>query len=377
MKKCFALFAFIVIGFDVSAQYTLRIIVNDMATKKYDDIYVAGDFNNWNPHSDSCKMKLFGATRRIYVLRDIAAGTYNFKFTRGTWEKVETSAKGEDIENHSVQVSGDTSLTFFVAGWKDDFPDKPKPNTTTAQVQVLDTAFYMPQLDRKRRIWIYLPKNYNLLKSKYFPVLYMQDGQNLFNEQTAFASEWGVDECLDTLQKQLNKDCIVVGIDNGGDKRMTEYNPYDDKKYGKGEGDLYLDFLVQTLKPFIDAHFRTQKDKAHTFIAGSSMGGLISMYAIAKYPDVFGTAGVFSPAFWIAPQLYTDLQQTKWKDSHTVFFYAGKKETDDMIPDMQHIEELLNGTKYFNTTELIFPLGQHKEEYWRKAFPIFYQKLMQ
>jgi len=377
MKKYIALLALVIVCSHASAQYTLRIIVNDVATKKYDDVYVAGDFNNWNPHNDSAKMKLFGAKRKIYVLRDVAAGTYNFKFTRGTWDKVETSAKGEDVENHSVELSSDTSITFFVAGWKDDFPEKPKPNTASAQVQVLDTAFVIPQLGRTRKIWIYLPKDYNLLRSKYFPVLYMHDGQNLFNEQTAFAGEWGVDECLDTLQQKLNKDCIVVGIDNGGDKRMNEYNPYDDKKFGAGEGDLYLDFIVQTLKPFIDGHFRTQKDKTHTFIAGSSMGGLISMYAIQKYPEVFGTAGVFSPAFWVAPQLYTDLQNTKWKDSHTVFFYAGKKEGDDMVPDMQRIEELLNSTKHFNTTELIYPLGQHKEEYWRKAFEVFYRRIMQ
>lgn len=377
MKKIVILFVLYIVCINASAQFTVRIIVNDMATKKQDDIYVAGDFNNWNPHDDACKMKLFGATRRIYVLKDVAAGTYNFKFTRGSWDKVETSSKGEDIENHTVEVNADTSLTFFVAGWKDDFPDKPKPNTASAQVQVLDTAFVMPQLGRTRKIWIYLPKNYNLLRNKYFPVLYMHDGQNLFNEQTAFAGEWGVDECLDSLQQKLNKDCIVVGIDNGGDKRMNEYNPYDNKKYGQGEGDLYLDFIVQTLKLFIDSHFRTQKDRQHTFIAGSSMGGLISMYAIKKYPDVFGAAGVFSPSFWITPQLYTDLQNTKWKDTHTIFFYAGKKEGDDMVPDMQYIEELLSGTKYFNTTELIYPLGQHKEEYWRKAFPVFYQKLMQ
>ncbi|CAN5605984.1 alpha/beta hydrolase-fold protein [soil metagenome] len=377
MKKCILLLVLYIVSISVSAQFTVRIIVNDVATKKLDDIYIAGDFNSWNPHDDANKMKLFGATRKVYVLKDIAAGTYNFKFTRGSWEKVETSAKGEDIENHTVEVSADTSMTFFVAGWKDDFPDKPKPNTASAQVQILDTAFFIPQLSRTRKIWIYLPKNYNLLKSKYFPVLYMQDGQNLFNEQTAFSGEWGVDECLDTLQSKLNKDCIVIGIDNGGDKRMNEYNPYEDKKFGKGEGDLYLDFIAQTLKPFIDNRFRTQKDRQHTFIAGSSMGGLISMYAIKKYPDVFGAAGVFSPSFWIAPQLYTDLENTKWKDVHGVFFYAGKKEGDDMVPDMMNIEKLLESTKYFNTTELIFPLGQHKEEYWRKAFEVFYRKLMQ
>lgn len=376
MKKFFAAVIILFVVYSAHAQFTVRVIITDVATKKGDDIYVAGDFNSWNPHDDAYKMKIFGATRRIYVFKDVAAGTFSFKFTRGSWDKVETSSKGEDVQNHEVSISSDTTFSYFIAGWHDDFPDKPKQNTASAQVQVMDTAFFMPQLNRSRRIWIYLPKNYNLLRSKNFPVLYMQDGQNLFNEQTAFAGEWGIDECLDTLQQQLQRDCIVVGIDNGGDKRMTEYNPYDNDKFGKGEGNAYVDFLVKTLKPFIDTHYRTLKDKEHTFIAGSSMGGLISLYAIKKYPDVFGSAGIFSPAFWIAPQLNTDLGNTKWTGMHRFFFYAGKKESDYEVDDMQRIEKLLGGSDQVQVTELIFPLGQHKEEYWRKAFDTFYRWLL-
>lgn len=357
------------------AQYTLRLIVTDVATQKGADIYVAGDFNKWNPGDYNYKMKVFGATRKVFVFNNIAAGKFTFKFTRGSWERVEASAKGADIENHEVELTGDTSLSFSIAGWKDDFPDKPKPNTATAQVQVLDTAFFIPQLNRTRRVWVYLPANYNLLKSKIFPVLYMHDGQNLFNEQTAPFGEWGVDECLDSLQRQLKKDCIVVAIDNGGDKRLNEYNPYDNDKYGKGEGGLYVDFLVQTLKPFIDKRFRTQKDAAHTAIAGSSMGGLISLYAVMKYPDVFGNAGIFSPSFWIAPRMFYDIEQMKWKGMHRFFFYAGGKEGDDMVPDMKRVEEILSKATEVQEQEIVMPLGQHNEKYWRQVFDDFYRWL--
>ena len=357
------------------AQYTLRVIVTDAATQKGADIYLAGDFNNWNPGDYNFKMKIFGATRKVFVFKDVAAGKVAFKFTRGSWEKVESTAKGEDVENHEVEVSSDTSLSFSIAGWKDDFPDKPKPNTAGKQVQVLDTAFFMPQLNRYRKVWVYLPANYNLLKGKFFPVLYMHDGQNLFNEQTAFAGEWGVDECLDTLQRQLNKDCIVVGIDNGGEHRMQEYNPYDNEKFGKGEGSQYVDFLVQTLKPFIDKRFRTQKDAAHTVTAGSSMGGLISLYAVIKYPDVFGAAGVFSPAFQVAPRLYLDAQQMKWKTVHRIFFYAGAKESEMMVANMKQMEDALYNSKMIEEQEIIFPLGQHNETYWRQVFDDFYKWL--
>ena len=154
----------------------------------------------------------------------------------------------------------------------------------------------------------------------------MQDGQNLFNDQTAnLHTEWGIDECLDTLEPLLHKDCIVVGIANDTAKRLTEYNPYDNDKYGKEEGKEYLDFIAKTLKPYIDKNYRTLPDVKHTFIAGSSMGALISMYALVDYPDVFGGAGIFSPAFWIAPQIYTDVAKTQLKKQPKIYFYAGEK----------------------------------------------------
>jgi metallo-beta-lactamase class B len=139
---------------------------------------------------------------------------YAFKFTRGSFDKVECASDGRDIADRVLEVNADVSQEFTVAGWKDDYPQRPKPYTASPQVRIIDTAFKIPQLNRTRRIWIYLPKGYTN-SSKNYPVLYMQDGQNLFNEQTAPFGEWGVDECLDTLQKKLGKECIVVGIDNG------------------------------------------------------------------------------------------------------------------------------------------------------------------
>lgn len=376
MKKTFFFFAFLFFAFQLPAQYTLRLVVTDVATKKLDDIYVAGNFNNWNPQDPNYKLKPFGGSRKAIVLKDIPAGTYQFKFTRGSWDKVETTAKGEDIENRMVEVDNDVSVNITIAGWKDDFPDKPKPNTATAQVHVMDTAFFIPQLNRHRRIWIYLPKSYNTTKGKLYPVLYMMDGQNLFNEQTAAFGEWGVDECLDTLQQKTGKECIVVGVDNDAEKRVNEYDPYDSEKYGKGEGKQFADFLANTLKPFIDTQYRTLKDVKHTYIAGSSMGGLISLYAVMKYPQTFGAAGVFSPAFWIAPQMFTDMQQTTWATFPRFYFYAGGKESETMVSDMKKMYNIIAEKHNYDMQEVVYPLGQHNESYWRKEFPNFYKWLM-
>ena len=153
----------------------------------------------------------------------------------------------------------------------------------------------------------------------------MHDGQNLFDEYTAGYGEWGIDEILDKMP--VKDQCIVVGIDHGGEYRITEYDPYD-SKYGKGRGDDYVDFLAKTLKPYIDNNYRTKKDARHTTVAGSSMGGLISAYAVLKYPNVFGNAGVFSPAFWIAPDIYKYAQQAKLPPKTRFYFVCGNIESE-------------------------------------------------
>jgi predicted alpha/beta superfamily hydrolase len=366
-----ALFCMVVIS-NSKGQYTMRLVVNDVATKKQDDIYVAGSFNNWNPKDEKYKLKPFGVSRRAMILKDIAPGKYEFKFTRGGFDKVETTAKGEDVPNHEVTVSEDVAANFNIAGWKDDFPDKPKPNTATAQVQIIDTAFVIPQLKRTRRIWAYLPKEY-AKGSKRYPVIYMQDGQNLFNEQTAAFGEWGIDETLDSVANKSGKQAIIIGIDNGGNKRLTEYNPYDNKDYGKGEGNQYADFLAQTLKPFIDKKFRTLKDSAHTFVAGSSMGALISLYAVVKYPNVFGGAGVFSPAFWTAPAIYDQVQKADFgKGIKRFYFYAGGKESETMVPDMDRMIAIIEKKGNYETRRVMIPIAKHNEQAWRTVFSDFY-----
>jgi predicted alpha/beta superfamily hydrolase len=241
-------------------------------------------------------------------------------------------------------------------------------------VCILDTAFYMPQLNRNRRIWIYLPKTYCSSRKRY-PVLYMQDGQNLFDESTAFAGEWGVDESLDTLAPSVGE-AIVVAIDNGGEKRINEYVPYDTPEHGRGEGIRYLDFIVQTLKPFVDKHYRTKRSAKFTSIAGSSLGGLISFYAMLHYPSRFGAAGVFSPAFWIAPALKTELLQKGKRVKGRLYFYAGKQESAEMLPDMLAVFETLNKYSKAKMTTVIRTEGKHDEASWRKEFPLFFTWLL-
>ncbi len=244
--------------------------------------------------------------------------------------------------------------------------------SASGNVIIIDTAFAIPQLQRSRKIWIYLPAGYSTSKKKY-PVLYMHDGQNVFDSATAYAGEWGVDEFLDSVKL---KESIVVAIDNGLNKRMNEYNPYDSERFGKGEGGLYVDFLVKTLKPYIEKKYRTKKCRKSRFIAGSSMGGLISLYAVLKYPRVFGGAGIFSPAFWVAPKIYDDIQSKGRKVKGKLYFYAGKQEGETMVPYMLKAFEALTSVSRSKISTVIRDEGRHNEATWRKEFPLFYAWLL-
>lgn len=369
-------FYFLLTGICATAQYTARFVVTSVATRPNEDIYISGNFNNWNPKDEQYKLKPFGGNRKSIVIRDLPAGNYAFKFTRGSIDKMECAPDGRDISDRMVEVNADVSNEYRIAGWKDDYPERPKNYTASPRVKIMDTAFSIPQLGRTRRIWIYLPRNYASV-GKAYPVLYMQDGQNLFNDQTAAAGEWGVDECLDTLQTKLGKECIVVGIDHGGDRRMNEYSPYDHFKFGKGEGKQYVDFIATTLKPYIDAHYRTRKGPDYTFVAGSGMGGLISWYTVMQYPDVFGGAGIFSPNFILSPQSFVEAEQFATTQLPKFYFYAGEQEEAGTVASMKKMAAILQKKPKFITRTVVYPLGQFQETYWRREFADFYKWLAQ
>jgi hypothetical protein len=164
-----------------NAQYTVKLVVTSIATKPNDAVYLTGNFNNWNPKDEQYKLKPFGGNRLGIVLKNMAPGNYALKFTQSSFDKVECLPDGRDMNDRILQVNNDIDTSLTIAGWKYDYPEKPKPYTASLQVSIIDTAFNMPQLQTKRRIWIYLHKNY-YQSSQTYPVLYMQDGQNLFNE---------------------------------------------------------------------------------------------------------------------------------------------------------------------------------------------------
>ena len=374
MKRTALSVLLILITFVCFSQHTVQFIISSFPTNTPDSFYIASSFNSWNPQDQNYRFQKDARGNYFFETR-LADGMYEYKITKGAWNKVECKANGGDIQNRSFKLSSDTIINIAVEEWADHFTRKPRRSTASRNVHIIDTAFRMPQLNRVRRIWIYLPPDYNTSDSRY-GVLYMHDGQNVFDDSTSFAGEWGVDELMDSISAK-RKEMIIVGIDHGGAKRINEYCPYDMEKFGKGEGDLYLEFVVKTLKPFIDKNYRTKKDKQDTYVAGSSMGGLISMYAVLKYPKVFGGAGVFSPAFWVGPKIFDDIEKDGKKVNSKIYFYCGGEESETMEPDMMRAFEEMRKVSRSKMETSVRPDGKHTESVWREEFPLFYLWLVE
>jgi predicted alpha/beta superfamily hydrolase len=248
-------------------------------------------------------------------------------------------------------------------------PQAPRAHTALPNVHVLADPFVIPRLNRTRTLRVYLPPSYDASPGRRYPVVYMHDGQNLFDDATSYVGEWGVDETLNALAASHGFEAIVVGIDHGGDKRMNELNPWPTPQFGAGEGEAYLDFVVGVVKPYVDAHYRSLTDARSTAVIGSSMGGLISDVAIHRHPQVFGKAGVFSPAYWTADHGLWDYDvKHPLAPGARVYLYAGGQEGPGMVELTERMDRQLEGAlpEGAAVTMHIAPTAQHNEAAWRR-----------
>ena len=245
-----------------------------------------------------------------------------------------------------------------------------KEKTATENVSVLEQEFVIPNLNNiSHKIWVYVPPNYTTSNKKY-PVIYMHDAQNLFDATTSYAGEWKVDETLNDLYKTTGKGFIVVAVENGGAERINEYTPWEHKKYGGGKGEFYIYFLKNTLKPYIDATYRTKKQAKHTAIIGSSLGGLISYYGGLKYPKTFGKIGALSTSFWFSDAIEDFTKNYGKNKKSKLYLLVGEKEGKDVVVNTEKYKNLLieTGFKSKNITSKINPDGAHNEAFWSAEF---------
>jgi len=259
--------------------------------------------------------------------------------------------------------------TAAARAWNDyPSPDDGAEHTVVGTVKRLG-ALRSPELDNEREVLVYLPPSYAADTERRYPVLYMRDGQNLFDRATSFGAEWEVDQTLEAASED-GLEAIVVGLPNMGEARLDEYSPWPDPKHRRGgRGDLYLDFIVNTVKPAIDADFRTRPERRSTGIAGSSMGGLISLYGFFRNPQTFGFCGVMSPALWYGGrQIYDFVQKAPFVPGR-VYVDVGTQEGKQELTDVRELKDLLTRKGYRRGTDLLYVVemgGAHNEEAWAR-----------
>ncbi len=196
-------------------------------------------------------------------------------------------------------------------------------------IEIIDEHFEIPQLIKTRRIAALLPHNYHTSEKQY-PVLYLQDGQNLFDDFTPFGS-WELPKKLAWLSERNMGDFIVIAIDHAESERIAEFTPSTETVLGVGDGLKYAEFLCETLKPYIDANFRTLPERENTGIGGSSMGGLISMYAAMHHPHTFSKLMIFSPSLWVSPNLSKEFIINTPDFYGKIYLYGGSTEGSNMV----------------------------------------------
>ncbi len=368
MKKFFLLLT-LLLNNQIQSQVTLVLEQIPRDTPKNAVPFITGNFDNWSGGKDH----YFNMNDKGYYSMTLpkTKKDLEFKFTLGSWEQVETDSVGKNIENRTWHFSEKHDTIFMkIQSWQK--PKSPKKSTAAKNVVVLEEAFPMPQFNRRtRKILAYLPPDYKESNRRY-PVVYLHDGQNIFDDATSFAGEWGVDETLNKLFVEKGTALIVIATENGQEERLNEYTPWKNEEYGGGEGDLYLEFIVKNLKPYVDQKLRTKSGQWNTGIMGSSLGGLISYYAGLKYPDVFGKVGVFSPSFWFADESFTFAEEHGKIKKQKMYLLAGTNEDEDgeTVADTEKIAGLLieAGYKKKNIYQKYVPGGEHSEKFWRSEF---------
>jgi predicted alpha/beta superfamily hydrolase len=342
----------------------------ELTTPVEDDrpVYLSGNFNAWLPDKENLKLSKVEEGKYILKFPDNIKlpETFEYKYTKGGWNQVELDEFGNGTLNR-VAKNKNGVYRDFVPHWRLDGENLSE--NLMPEIRLISDEFEIPQLGKKRAVYILLPHNYET-STKNYPVIYLQDAQNLFGNGSDYGN-WEIDKQLAVLSAREHGEVIVVAIAHGEKERFQEYSPYNNPKLGKGQGRKYAQFLAKTLKPYIDKNFRTKPEREFTGIGGSSLGGLISIYAGLMFPEAFGRLMIFSPSLWISPNIYFDAIDFLSHLPSRIYVYAGGKESNLMIPNVEKLKQTLErqGVKKTIINLSLDPEGKHSEDQWGKEFP--------
>lgn len=325
-------------------------------------VHVAGSFQGWNPGSAAHRLDAQPDGRYAITL-DLPDGQpIEFKFTRGSWSTVEKGPTGAEIPNRRHTPSGTETLELEVATWAGGGGSG---STIAGNVT---TFSYGPFLGG-RRVWVYRPPGYADSDAAY-PVLYMHDGQNLFDTQTSFAGEWRVDEACEALIGSGEiEPIIVVGIDNGPN-RCGEYTPWRDNGIGcGGQADAYLSAIRDTLMPEIARRYRVQPNEA--YMAGSSLGGLLSAYAGYAFDDWSRIAAV-SPSYWFNGAAMVGFAQQSGRPESLDRFYQDFGTAEGSLTPFNQMRSVALNQGFVEGEDFRSTVAQghsHSESFWAQRMP--------
>lgn len=331
-------------------------------------IYISGNFNNWRTQDKDFMMHKIKDNLYHYEFENDFEYPEEllYKFTKGDWSEVEIDAKGNRTENRSTKNFSGVK-NDYVAKWRRNW--LPFKQSYLPQVLLISDEFEIPQLNKTRKVWALLPHDYDSSNETY-PVMYLQDAQNLFNEEASYGN-WEIDKKLAVMAEYKIGKIIIIAIEHAEEERIREYN-VGKTILGKGQGKQYLKFITETLKPFVDTNFRTKPERQHTGIGGSSMGGLISVFCGLIYPKVYGKLMIFSPSLWVVPKLTIDSENEN-NDDTKIYLYAGGEESDNLIEQVKNFKNNMIASEFVKDKmkiNLSINLeGKHNETYWSDEFP--------
>lgn len=332
-------------------------------------VYISGNFNNW--HTQDTNFLMNKIENNLYQYQFPVDFDYPeellYKFTKGDWSEVEIDAHGNRTENRSTKNNSGIQ-NEYVARWRKNW--LPFKQSFLPQVQLISDEFEIPQLNKTRKIWALLPHDYDKSDERY-PVMYLQDAQNLFNESAKYGN-WEIDKKLAVMSEYKIGKIIIIAIEHAEEDRIKEFN-VGKTVLGKGQGKKYIRFVTETLKPFVDSNFRTKTEREHTGIGGSSMGGLVSIFSGLRYPEVYGKLMVFSPSLWVVPKLKMESNSTNTDDTK-IYLYAGGDESDTMIEHVKSFKDDVISSEFvkdkMKINLSINMHGKHNETYWSDEFPM-------
>ena len=343
-------------------EITIRVIAHNLPDSS--EIFITGNnivLGNWDP--GKIKLAMLNDTTWEKTFQFSRGEELEFKITRGSWSKERLNDDETVPGNTTLKVNNDTTIIFIVNKWSDQFKRE-----IVVQGQITGKVEYIKGIKGDsllpRDVIIWLPPGYNKNKNERYPVLYMQDGQNIIDPATSsFGFDWRVDEVADSLIKAGKIDkIIIVGIYSTFDRGL---------EYGGSKSELYMNFVINKLKPIIDKRYRTKPGAENTAVGGSSLGGTISFMLVWEYPEIFSEAACVSPAFYIDEYNCLKLvrETTEKKPVKLYIDIGGIGLEEKLQPGVDSMLVLLKEKGYKEGEDLGYykdPNAEHNEKFWAR-----------